>query len=891
MLIHVCLLQKEGNSKVIAQATIPPSLTHAAHEITFTTGEHFTNSMDSMQHKVGGVIIASTTWTTDSGLTVEAIERLFLNGDADPLDPRNAPLVVALRRHYQLRSAAASNALRSKPMISLLSQDEHEELGTKNVRAESLLEMGHPLIDRRLQLLHLRWRILHNQLDPDEKVDTFERRMCQAPIPSDGESTKLLEKHLRNVAEIEDTELTETKNVIAAGGADPNDKGKAWLAKLRERKTQGKPVILTDAQKLAKIITVPTIPNPLFFIDKIKTWFVPQSGFNPKRELREEEIENTDRTKIQEKWGASTISCSVMKAANLPIRDDGSPIYAFVELRFVDKAVCTHSMPGIAPSWFETLSVPFEPEDFADETLNFIDDDIVLSVYDEVRVPLPRTATSNATSQVTHYRVERRFLGSVKVPFYTLYSSKKASIEASFRVFQPRVALGYVLSPFDMPTIDLFISLNPPLRKNEIPDETDIQIRQRLSESPASPTLKNLNMAALNWAVAARSVVAQATSFGGAAPSARAVMPFANTSSQDLQLLCRFLRRDGIAPPPGITSITEAIRFVSLFQFEVDMMTSAESDQWSTISEFLNMGTGDYEEFAILLVLLIRRIEPGLPVYLVTGQGDVFPQAVYVLIFLQNVVDPSNPVNESSNTPWKLIDPRTGDVFDTVSSSNRNITGLSDVSLVISHNQIWANVQPSGNPNRMQWNIDDSRYWLPMFQPSEIQFMQTIESLQPSDADIPWGLPAAKPDACRDFEDIVRRQVKETLRMLRNDRNVVFHERIAVHMRDVLIFMEDERMISANVQHPVVLEAMDKALSEFGMEYQAVGSPVNVSVRKSEHQTLVEQLGPLKDAIRETAVHEVGAQSAAFAIAVHVRPYPCGILSVWVYAVGLVQRL
>jgi hypothetical protein len=52
----------------------------------------------------------------------------------------------------------------------------------------------------------------------------------------------------------------------------------------------------------------------------------------------------------------------------------------------------------------------------------------------------------------------------------------------------------------------------------------------------------------------------------------------------------------------------------------------------------------------------------------------------------------------------------------------------------------------------------------------------------------------------------------------------------------------------------------------------------------------VSQLGPLLDAVRETAVHEVGAQGARFAVAVHVRAYPAGLFSVWAFVCALVQR-
>ena len=60
--------------------------------------------------------------------------------------------------------------------------------------------------------------------------------------------------------------------------------------------------------------------------------------------------------------------------------------------------------------------------------------------------------------------------------------------------------------------------------------------------------------------------------------------------------------------------------------------------------------------------------------------------------------------------------------------------------------------------------------------------------------------------------------------------------------------------------------------------YRAVGCPRNVAFTG---------LPQVLAALAATRVHEVEEESAQFALAVAVVPYPCEVFSVWVYAVAL----
>jgi hypothetical protein len=58
------------------------------------------------------------------------------------------------------------------------------------------------------------------------------------------------------------------------------------------------------------------------------------------------------------------------------------------------------------------------------------------------------------------------------------------------------------------------------------------------------------------------------------------------------------------------------------------------------------------------------------------------------------------------------------------------------------------------------------------------------------------------------------------------------------------------------------------------------GFPVNTTFKTLE---------ALKKLVLQTKIHTVNRQDVEFALAVHIKAYPCGVLSVWVYLVACVD--
>ncbi|KPA73776.1 hypothetical protein ABB37_09664 [Leptomonas pyrrhocoris] len=307
----------------------------------------------------------------------------------------------------------------------------------------------------RLQYLFRRWLVRIGRIKPADEVES---RLLERPIPlSDADAYVARKRVLRLVEKEEEARNDE----YAASGAQFDAKryykapsaisGLALSNLPRETRLKlwqerQRRLLLTlkanrhasDAEKLEAIVKVPKLMMKLVFD------FAPRSQLNPHRKVRPK-TEDIDRALLKRRRD-SRIVIHIMKAHNLPYRADGTPLEPFVQATFVSEAAYTRSEVGSSPSWFETVELPFQPLDFEEDTLSMIDDDLVLSLYDKVEVKMaPSAATTAAVAHETHYRAERRFIGTLRIPFYSLHQASEARMEGVYPLRTPRWLLGYDL--------------------------------------------------------------------------------------------------------------------------------------------------------------------------------------------------------------------------------------------------------------------------------------------------------------------------------------------------------------------------------------------------------------------------------------------------------------
>eukprot|EP00759_Apiculatamorpha_spiralis_P017052 PhF_6_TR23264/c0_g1_i2/m.32707/K19352/CC2D2A; coiled-coil and C2 domain-containing protein 2A len=227
-----------------------------------------------------------------------------------------------------------------------------------------------------------------------------------------------------------------------------------------------------DYVLLARIMPVPKIPQRGQFFTLLQAFFQPVRQLNPYRKPKpkKEEINVTGLTEGKE---SSEIVVHILKAQNIPIRHvdhmvsgntpPSTDLNVFVEVSFIGNTVRSRAETGNYPTWYQSIRLPFKAPGYTDQYLEVIQDEICISLYDEVHIPLE----GSAQSDVIHYRVEHRYLGHVVIPFPSLYQSETASIEGTFLVDTPTTTLSYrhVADDNYTTTLDMYVSLWPPLHK------------------------------------------------------------------------------------------------------------------------------------------------------------------------------------------------------------------------------------------------------------------------------------------------------------------------------------------------------------------------------------------------------------------------------------------
>ena len=204
----------------------------------------------------------------------------------------------------------------------------------------------------------------------------------------------------------------------------------------------------------------------------------------------------------------------------------------------------------------------------------------------------------------------------------------------------------------------------------------------------------------------------------------------------DFIFISRYIAPQGQAPPPSVArkpSVESIVRFVSMIPFLEDWQAfvagdgagGLNGDVWCTSSEFLDMRGGDWEEHALLLLNYLiwfdKRSSSSFAHYLVLGSAIPEGESCYVLRL------------NKSNMEGVLWNASTGTGY----ALNDTKCPLMDVGMLVTDNQIYANVSVDGHPSKLRFDVDadNGKMWRPFF--SESSFTGSGTMAQPPETDIP----------------------------------------------------------------------------------------------------------------------------------------------------------
>lgn len=438
-------------------------------------------------------------------------------------------------------------------------------------------------------------------------------------------------------------------------------------------------------------------------------------------------------------------------------------VESYVEVRYVSsqenekreeiqviKVKRTQEIEGVHPDWNEIIEFDIVPRKkegcFTEEELVGSTDMLYFSLFDEVK-------NVRNDEEGGLIRKERRFLGSYSLPLLTVFQNPPR-LEAMCKINRPVLLFGYYTS-----VSNLFNSTQEEMSQQSLNPEVPTSISVSVSLDPSIsvpaenvadyyPGYEDISFLIFGsrWVKELKAVEVYSKRImkcfvenfhGMSVFGPRYLIP--QKPPEEIINLVR--------EPNSQVAIENAVRYVSLFPFIADTQLLEDlPDMWCTSQEFIDCGSGDYEEHAVLLCNYFNYIDKTqgrdkYESYVIMGKAIPEGFSCYVMRRNKenNHVEIWNAVKGEAFFFANELSPRS---FFCIPCGLNEHCGeydstcpLKEVGCVIGQDNVWANIQASVDPSTMFFDLDNPNYWCPFLLPAgrEKFFPNGITTIQDKD--------------------------------------------------------------------------------------------------------------------------------------------------------------
>ncbi|CAF0989862.1 unnamed protein product, partial [Didymodactylos carnosus] len=183
---------------------------------------------------------------------------------------------------------------------------------------------------------------------------------------------------------------------------------------------------------------------------------------------------------------------------------------------------------------------------------------------------------------------------------------------------------------------------------------------------------------------------------------------------------------------------------------------------------------------------------------------------------------------------------------------------------------IWANIQVTDTPARMDFDLTQRKNWRPFFDNS-FPKPATFDTIQPTDLHY---------EATRSEDvDFIQKTIQETLRNKiiewREPHVTRWHWLCQKKLQELI--KRKELFIVRNT-----MQEVDQELTEFQNTHNISGFPLQMPYTSIQ---------AILDAVQSTKIFEHPTNEIEFCLAVHIHAYPNNILAVWIYIANLTRKI